>query len=216
MARAFHEGLRPLTEDGRLQCLLAQFPWNFVDSPPSRSLMKRIADSLGSIAGLTFELRHDSWQQAEPMQFIKGLGAGVASLDYPMGSHSFRPIECMDGRPSYLRLHGRNISAWFDPKANRDAKYDYLYSVPEVTAIAQRSIELARRSASLTVVANNHYQGKEVVTALQLKSQISGTRIPVPPLLLNRYPQLTACVLQEMAPDLLCEDTGQSGPADCS
>ena len=45
-------------------------------------------------------------------------------------------------------------------------------------------------SASLTVVANNHYQGRELVNALQLKAKEKGDRVPVPPALLARYPQL--------------------------
>jgi hypothetical protein len=45
-------------------------------------------------------------------------------------------------------------------------------------------------SSTLTVVANNHYQGKEMVNALQLKSMLTGGKVPVPPLLVARYPEL--------------------------
>ena len=45
-------------------------------------------------------------------------------------------------------------------------------------------------SASLTMIANNHYQGKEAVNILQIKSRLTGRKVPVPPLLAERYPDL--------------------------
>jgi len=49
---------------------------------------------------------------------------------------------------------------------------------------------IASLSKSLTLIANNHYQGKEMVNILQLKSMMTGKKVPVPPLLAERYPEL--------------------------
>jgi hypothetical protein len=45
-------------------------------------------------------------------------------------------------------------------------------------------------SRSLTLVANNHYRGKEAVNILQIKSKLTGRKVPVPPRLAERYPEL--------------------------
>jgi hypothetical protein len=49
----------------------------------------------------------------------------------------------------------------------------------------------------LTIVANNHYEGKEVANALQIKASLVGKKVPVPPALLNRYPDLKAIAAPE-------------------
>jgi len=40
------------------------------------------------------------------------------------------------------------------------------------------------------VVANNHFQGKAVVNAIQMKHMLTGRPVKVPELLLKRYPEL--------------------------
>ena len=52
--------------------------------------------------------------------------------------------------------------------------------------------EVKVMSSGTTLVANNHYQGKEMVNALQLKALLTGQRVPVPALLSERYPELKA------------------------
>lgn len=195
MIRAFREGLEPLAEAGRLRHLLAQFPWSFSDTPPARKLMQGICGAFGTISHVTFELRHDSWQAGPALDFVGGIGAGIANLDYPMARHSFHVQQCLVGPHAYLRLHGRNAAAWFDRTAGRDETYNYLYAPGEIDAIAARAADLARQSATLTVVANNHYQGKEVVAALQIKSRLTGQPVRVPELLRLRYPQLADCAI---------------------
>ena len=95
---------------------------------------------------------------------------------------------CEIGEHRYLRLHGRNRAAWFDKKAGRDDTYNYLYSIQELDKIKQRVLALAKTSRSLTLVGNNHYQGKEVANVLQLKAMLSGGRTAFPPGVVARYP----------------------------
>jgi uncharacterized protein YecE (DUF72 family) len=90
-----------------------------------------------------------------------------------------------------MRLHGRNAAAWFSKDAGRDQTYNYLYHGGELDEIARRATKLAGMSASLTMIANNHYQGKEAVNILQIKSMITKQKLRVPPMLLERYPELS-------------------------
>ncbi len=196
MVQAFHEGLAPLAEAGRLRHLLAQFPWTFQDAPASRQRVQDICGAFGAMAQVTFEFRHDTWQSQSALQFVENLGAGIVNLDCPTARHSFHMRQCLVGRNAYFRLHGRNAAAWFSRTAGRDETYNHLYTEGEIDEISQRARELAGMSATLTVVANNHYQGKELVAALQIKSRLSGRRLAVPELLRHRYPQMEDCADQ--------------------
>jgi len=192
MVRAFHEGLEPLTQAGRLRHLLAQFRYDFADSPDTRRHLDAVADRFGGIGELTLELRNHSWQMPDALQYLGSLHVNVANLDYPAGHDGFTLRTCTVGSHAYLRLHGRNAKAWYSSGAGRDETYNYLYSTGEIRDIAQRALELARRSSTLTVIANNHYQGKEAVNALELRAMLQTRPVPVPPLLKQRYPQLEA------------------------
>ncbi len=190
MVRAFHEGLAPLTEAGQLRHLLAQFKYDFADSAGARGHLARIRDAFGSLTHLTLELRHSSWQAPDALDFCRDLGVTVAALDYPLAANSFRLRDTGVGDHAYLRLHGRNTQAWFDKGAGRDQTYNYLYPPREVNEIYQRAVDIARLSKSLTLVANNHYQGKEMVNAIQLRARALGHKVEAPQGLVERYSEL--------------------------
>ncbi|MCX7591981.1 MAG: DUF72 domain-containing protein [Kiritimatiellae bacterium] len=187
---AFHSAFAPMAKAQKLRHLLAQFPYDFSDSPKARNHLREIVRTFGDLAEVTFELRHNSWQAPAALEYLSSLGANVATLDYPTARSSFNLRICLVGKHRYFRLHGRNTRAWFDRQAGRDERYDYCYSEKEIEDIVKRATELARSSRTLTIIANNHYRGKEVVNALQIKAAITGLRIPVPPHLKQNYPQL--------------------------
>ncbi|MDP6490533.1 MAG: DUF72 domain-containing protein [Kiritimatiellia bacterium] len=189
MVRAFHDGLAPLVECDRLSHLLAQFRYDFADTPETRAHLERIYDAFGSITNLTLELRHNSWQAPGALDFLRDMEITVANLDYPTAKNSFNLRYCDIGEHAYLRLHGRNAKAWFS-KSGRDETYNYLYSKDEMDSIAERAAKIATMSKSLTLIANNHYQGKEFVNALEARAKLSGGKVAVPAPLLERYPQL--------------------------
>jgi uncharacterized protein YecE (DUF72 family) len=190
LVTAFRRALTPLVMAGRLRHLLAQFRWDFTDTPANRSYLGLIRKHLGEMSNLTLELRDRSWQAPEAMAYLDGLEVTVANLDYPLGRQSFNVPLCNIGRHAYLRLHGRNTAAWFSKDAGRDQTYNYLYNRQEVDSIRTRALELARMSTSLTLVANNHYRGKEMVNAIQLKSLFLGHKVLAPSGLIAQYPEL--------------------------
>jgi len=190
MVDDFHRGFEPMVKRGRLRHLLAQFRYDFSDTPDARNHLRNIKGRFGDLTNLTFELRHNSWQSPSALAHLETLGVTVANLDYPLARNSFNLRSCNVGAHAYLRLHGRNAKAWFDRKAGRDETYNYCYSGEELDGIVDRAVELAAMSQSLTLVANNHYQGKEAVNALEIKARITGGKVAVPPPLLRKYPQL--------------------------
>jgi uncharacterized protein YecE (DUF72 family) len=192
MVAAFRDGLRPLTERGMLRHLLAQFRHDVADRPDTREHLRKVRDRFGGIANLVVELRHVSWQEPEALAFLSALGVTVCNLDYPVGPASFDMPVSGVGRDAYFRLHGRNAKAWFDSGAGRDQTYNYCYSQGELKGIADRARSIGKMSRSLTLVANNHFRGQELVNTIELRALLTGRRQKVPPLLARRYPRLRA------------------------
>ena len=187
---AFRTGFESMRKAGRLRHFLAQFRYDFDDAPRAREHLAHIRDAFAGMTNLTLELRHKSWQAPAALEYLDSLGVTVANLDYPLARNSFDLRHCTIGQHAYFRLHGRNAKAWFSRGAGRDETYNYRYSGKELDDIVDRAVEIARMSKTLTLVANNHYQGKEVMNALQIKSMITGNRVSAPETLVATYPEL--------------------------
>lgn len=196
--RRFLESLAPLTDAGRLQTILAQFRYDFDDQPSNRDRLRWIRRGIGSFCPVVAEVRHRSWQRAEALDFLRGEGLAVAILDYPAAADSFDLRTAAGGETAYLRLHGRNRQAWFSKEAGRDETYNYDYADEEIDDIAARCREQVVKH--LTVVANNHYAGKAVSAAVRLKSALEKRAVPVPPALLETYPDLRRISATEPSP----------------
>jgi len=188
--RYFHKGFEPFLEAGKLRHLLAQFRYDFSDTEPGRRHLSEIVKQFSGAFNLVLELRHRSWQSAEALDFLEGLGVTVCNLDYPLSSNSFSMKHCTVGREGYFRLHGRNAAKWFS-KAGRDETYNYYYNADELAQVKGRIDKLAEVYDTLTVIANNHYRGAELANALELKYLLTGERQAVPEGLLRAYPQLS-------------------------
>jgi len=196
---AFREGLRPLHEAGRLMALLLQFPWSLERSGEAE---RRVETLLDLFAGWprAVEVRHASWDAPDFREMLREHGAGLCSLDMPVTRRSVRLEDHVTAPLAYLRLHGRNADAWFDPEAGRDAKYDYHYSAPELDGLEARARGLAEGAGEMAIVANNHFRGQAVATALALKNRFTGDRPAVPDTLIDAYPELEPFCVREGGP----------------
>ena len=67
----FHDFLRPLDEAGRLDVLLAQYPWSHRPSEDAISAMASLRDALAPF-GVVFEVRHADWART----FIRNRTSG--------------------------------------------------------------------------------------------------------------------------------------------
>jgi uncharacterized protein YecE (DUF72 family) len=127
------------------------------------------------------------------LDMFRERGMTLCGIDQPIIGDSLEPDVFLPGEAGhYFRLHGRNYKCWFDRKANRDDRYDYLYSSHELTRIQKRIQSAAATPGKVHVVLNNHFRGQAVANALQLKNMIEGTRARAPAHLRDRYPQLAA------------------------
>lgn len=194
LGAAFLEGVEPLRDAGRLAALLVQFPLGFQRGPTERDRLALLATVLGPIPRV-LELRHGSWFAPEALEEIRDLGYSLAEIDLPRppaGVEVWHPPQEAPrlGPLGYLRLHGRNSGRWFDPRADRDAKYDYLYSEDEVKEMVGRARRLAQGRDETYVVTNNHFGGQAVVNALEIRSALEGDAVRAPAELLRAYPRL--------------------------
>jgi uncharacterized protein YecE (DUF72 family) len=186
---AFRDFLAPLRDRERLIAVLAQFPGHFAWCPRAKGLLGGLREALDGLP-LVVEVRHASWQTSSAVDFLRDQEATLASIDMPQARDTLPPSELItQPELAYVRLHGRNSEAWFDSKAGRDQRYDYLYSPPELDGWARRISTLSKAAKRTFVIANNHYRGQAPANALELR-RLGGEGVTVPRALSETYPRL--------------------------
>jgi len=196
---AFERGLEPLLNANRLGAILAQFPLGFRRSDASEDRLARIsqllADRMPGTARI-LEVRHGSWFGSESLATLEHQGWSLAEIDLPeppRQSATWHPPKDVPqvGPVGYLRLHGRNVETWFDPRSGRDAKYDYLYTQGEVQEMIERARRVSGQRDESYVVTNNHFGGQAVANGLEISSGLKQRRVPAPSDLVRAFPRLS-------------------------
>lgn len=212
-------GLDLLHAQGRLGGAVAQFAWSFKRTRKDGSLDQAarswLADVLEAFDGLPLyvELRHESWNAPAVLDGLRERGVGWVNVDQPMLFKGSMPLTAIATSPlAYLRLHGRNYQSWGKgmrtkrkageppPKptteerkraeAQKNARFDYLYSEREVRALGAEveRLEEAPGVEGVISINNNHARGQAFANALMLRSVVEGQRVPAPPELVQAYP----------------------------
>ena len=174
-AAAFRQAMAPLQEAGRLGAVLVQFPYRFHHTPKNRASVERLADAFREYP-LVLEIRHRSWDRPEVFAWLQDLGIGLTQV--------------VTSTVAYLRLHGRNAAMWFAEEANAAARYDYRYPAEELRELVDAAEILSQRARETYLITNNHFRGQAALNALELRSQLRRSPIPVPPPMLTAYPEL--------------------------
>lgn len=184
--RIYRDGIEPLVHHGLLSAVLVQFAWSFSESKENRDRIERIRDAFKDLP-LIVELRHISWKKAEILEFLKERELGFCNLDQPASRGAISGTDYVTSKQGYVRFHGRNRSAWFSSKSTVAEKYDYLYGVEELKPWVEAIKKMDEEAEEIFVIGNNHFQGKGVVNALQLKSLLTGKPVEAPGTVLERY-----------------------------
>ena len=187
--KRFAAALGPLAESGRLGALLVQFPWSFRDWPENRQKIVGLAQRFRRYRPV-MEVRHGSWASRSAADFFTGLDVGWCSIDQPMVGEALEGTSIATGPVGYVRFHGRNRENWFSKEADRNSRYDYLYSDKELSSWKERIRRIAGRSKETFVVTNNHFLGQAVVNGLELLHMVNGKKVLVPDPLAARHPRL--------------------------
>ncbi|MBN1433321.1 DUF72 domain-containing protein [Candidatus Fermentibacterales bacterium] len=155
--------LGPLRESGKLEGLLAQFPYSFRPCDDSLGYLEVIAERTRGSAPVSVELRHRDWYVPSLRPRLAGLGVSLVSVDLPaIGNLPPREALVEGEAPGYVRFHGRNARTWWKGGAER---YDWDYTREELSAWLP---ELARIAASFPAVFlffNNCHAGQAVKSA---------------------------------------------------
>lgn len=186
---SFKKGLEPLIENQRLGALLLQFPYSFHCNKENLAYLSELIKKFYEYP-LVLEVRHASWDKADAYRFLRETHTGFCNIDQPQVSYSIGATKKVTGEIGYLRLHGRNVKDWFREGAGRDARYDYLYNEFELFELSERIRQIAMEAKETYVITNNHYRGKAVCNALELKKKLGLKTPKVPDILLEHYPQL--------------------------
>ena len=184
-------GFDVLRAAGKLGAVLLQFPFSFHRDPENTTyleqLLKRFADY-----PLVVEVRHATWNVPEVFALLRERGVGFCNIDQPLIGRSLKASAETTAPVGYVRLHGRRYDTWFsdDPDVPQHERYNYLYSAEELRPWADRVKQLAEDASDVYVVANNHYQGKAAVNALELIAMLKGAKVRVPEPLRAKFPEL--------------------------
>jgi uncharacterized protein YecE (DUF72 family) len=163
----FVAALKPLIDQGKFGCVLAQFPSSFHNGPDSQDYLKLLRQRMGDLP-VVVEVRNRDWLQDETFVFLRQQQLGFCCVDEPRFSSLMPPVAVATSDITYVRFHGRNAKKWWNHKEAWE-RYDYTYKPQELQEWAPKLQDLAAKSQRLFVFANNHYRGQAVDTARQLK-----------------------------------------------
>ena len=183
------EGLEALASTGKLGALLIQFPVSFKNTGLNREYVESLLCQFIEFPRVV-EVRHSSWDNPETINYFAQKNVAFCNIDQPLIGRSLEPTEHVTSAVGYVRLHGRNYDQWFEAEKGED-RYNYLYSETELAGWKDKIERIAHKAEVTYVVANNHFQGKAGVNALQLKHMLTGQRVKAPEPLLEHYPELT-------------------------
>jgi uncharacterized protein YecE (DUF72 family) len=165
--RKFLEAIAPLEDAGRLDGILAQFPYRFREGAAGRERLAELRHHLGP-RPLFVEFRHQSWARESTYQLLESLDAGLCIVDEPSLPGLFPPVVRQTSDVAYFRFHGRNAERWWD--GDNSTRYDYLYDEEELREWSARIHDTAARTRQTFVFFNNCHGGSAPRNAEQMQA----------------------------------------------
>ncbi len=168
---AYAESVQPLTEAGKLACVLAQFPYSFHATDENRDYLLRLRDGLAELP-VVIEFRNRAWVTDETFELLDELRFGYCSVDEPRLDNLMPPIARATGPLAYVRFHGRNADTWWDHDEAWQ-RYDYTYSSEELGEWVPKLQSLDAAVPMTLGYANNHYRGQSLAAVRELRKLLS-------------------------------------------
>lgn len=170
----FIEALKPLSDEGKLGCVLFQFPYSFHNTKENMDYLKKLREEFDGTETV-YEFRNSRWACQEAMEFLKKNQIGWTSVDEPDIKGLVRPVTAVTSGIGYVRFHGRNSQKWYNHKQAYE-RYDYLYSEDELKEWIPR-IKYIEKGSRVTFVAfNNHFRAQGAKNASMLKRLLEGVK----------------------------------------
>jgi uncharacterized protein YecE (DUF72 family) len=160
----FKFSLAPLIRDGKLNSVLAQFPYGFFPNRDTFAYLQRFKEAFSEIP-LAYEFRNQSWVRESTFQFLEKNGIAFCIVDEPKLPKLLPYTPRVTSEIGYFRFHGRNPD-WF--RASRDVRYNYLYSEQELNEFVPDIKKISMSTAKTLVFFNNCYSGHAAKNAAQM------------------------------------------------
>jgi uncharacterized protein YecE (DUF72 family) len=186
--RLAREGLDALAATGKFGALLIQFPVSYKNTSLNREYLESLLRQFIEFPRVV-EVRHESWNNPETLSYFTERNVAFCNIDQPLIGRSLEATEHVTSPVGYVRLHGRNYDQWFTAEKGAD-RYNYLYNENELAGWKDKIERIAQKAEVTYVVANNHFEAKAGVNALQLKHALSRARVKATGTLLEHYPEL--------------------------
>ena len=168
-AAEYRNGIYPLMDSGRLSAVLLQFPYSFHYEADNRLYLAELCDELRDLP-LVLEFRGAEWQTDRVYDELRKRAIGVAAADYPNLKNLPKPDPVTTSQIGYVRFHGRNRENWWG--GTNASRYDYLYNSDELDQWLEKITRMSQNSGILVLVFNNHWRGKAIQNATELKEKI--------------------------------------------
>jgi uncharacterized protein YecE (DUF72 family) len=153
--KQFFEAMKPLTEAGKLACVLVQLP-GFLRFDPAR--LESFLSLLPDDKTFAVEFRHSSWLEEETFRLLAEHHVTYTIVDEPL----LPPEVHVTSDIAYLRWHGRGSRPWFNYKYSEEQLQEWVPKVNEVAAQAKKVVGYF----------NNHFHGYAPENALQMMEMI--------------------------------------------
>ena len=147
--------MKPLTEAGKLGCLLVQLPpFLTFDANRLQSFLEILPDS----PTFAVEFRNNSWLQADTFNLLKKHNVAYTIVDEPL----LPPDIHVTSEISYIRWHGRGSKPWFN----------YKYSEKELQDWVPKIKETSQKAKKVLGYFNNHFHGYAPENSLQMMQML--------------------------------------------
>jgi len=170
-AAAFVGALQPLREQGKLGCVLAQYPWSFKNTTDNGERLAQLRELMDDVPTVV-EFRNVGWVREETFAYLRQLGLGYCAVDEPRLKGLMPRVAEATSPVGYVRFHGRNADAWWQHEEAWQ-RYNYLYTEQELAEWVPRVSRIAEQTEVTYLFFNNHYQGKSAKNARMFAAMLN-------------------------------------------
>lgn len=162
--------LEPIIADGKLGCVLAQFPNSFKPDRGNWDYLRLFRERMGELP-VVVEFRNAAWLGDEVFDWLRHLHLGFCCVDEPRLPNLLPPMAEATSDIGYVRFHGRNSAKWWRHDHAWE-RYDYTYSPEELAEWLPRIRKIEGMTGKTFVFANNHWHAQAVSTVRQLRAML--------------------------------------------
>lgn len=164
----FRAAMQPMVDQGKLGCVLCQFPWGFKRRAENEAYVQRLPELLPGWP-VVVEFRNVEWVSHATFDMLKSAGLGFCCVDEPRLRGLFPPLAVYTSPLAYVRFHGRNAKSWWN-HTEASERYNYMYTRDELTDWVPKIQDLDCNAEHTFVFFNNCHAGQAATNAEMMES----------------------------------------------